>query len=73
MNSLRNTVASFLRFLGAGLFLLGLALLARAYTAQRQDESSLWLWLGGGVSGIVGLVLLVFGTPMAKRLTEDYE
>lgn len=73
MNTLRTTVASFLRFLAAGLVLLGLALLALAYTAQRQDEASLWFWVGGGFSGLLGLMLLVFSAPLAKRLTEDYE
>jgi len=66
-------VASFLRFLAAGLSLLGLALLALAYSARREDESSLWFWIGGGLSGIIGLLLLVFSAPLAKRLTEDYE
>jgi drug/metabolite transporter (DMT)-like permease len=73
MNTLRTTVGSFLRFLAAGLILLALALLALAYTARRQDESSLWFWVGGGLSGIIGLLLLVFSAPLAKKLTADYE
>jgi hypothetical protein len=73
MSSLRTTVASFLRFVAAGLLLLGVTLLAVAWMAQRQGEAALWHWIGGGLSAVAGLALLITGGPLARRLTQDYE
>lgn len=73
MSSLRNLVASFIRFVSAGLLLLGFAWLLLAWLAQRQGEAALRHWFFGVLTVLVSVLLLVFSAPLARRFTRDYD
>ena len=73
MSSLRSAVASVLRLVAVGLLLLGVVLLVLAYAASRQGEDGLWQWMGGGGGFVIGVLLLVFSSALARALTRDYE
>ncbi|MCU0771941.1 MAG: hypothetical protein MUE94_09285 [Verrucomicrobia bacterium] len=73
MTSLRSAVASLLRLVAVGLLLLGVVLLVLAYAGSRQGEGGFGQWLVGGGSFLVGLMLLVFSSRLARALTRDYE
>jgi fructose-specific phosphotransferase system IIC component len=66
-------VASVLRLVAVGLLLLGVVLFVLAYAANQQHEGGLWQWFVGGGSFLLGLLLLVFSSTIARFLTRDYE
>lgn len=73
MNSLKNVVASVLRFVGVALILLGCVLFVLGYAAQQQNEDGMMQWILGGLSFLVGMLVTVFSSPVARALTQDYE
>ena len=73
MSSLRSAVASVLRLVAVGLLLLGIVLLVLAYAAGRQGDPGAWLWMGGGLGVVLGLLLMIFSSALARGLTQDYE
>jgi len=73
MSSLRSAVASVLRLVAVGLLLLGIVLLVLAYAASRQGAPDAWLWMGGGLGFVLGLLLMIFSSALARVLTQDYE
>lgn len=73
MNSLRSAVASVLRLVAVGLLLLGVVLFVLAYAAQRQGEAEFWQWLVGGAGFVLGVLLLVFSSAIARAVSHDYE
>jgi uncharacterized membrane protein HdeD (DUF308 family) len=66
-------VASLLRLVAVGLVLLGTVLFVLAFAAGRQDENALWQWIAGAVSFLLGSLLLVFSSAIARALTQDYD
>ena len=73
MSSLRSLVSSFLRLLAVGLLLLGLAMLAVGWLAQHQGKGGAGTLLSGAAAFVVGILLLVFSSAIARRITRDYE
>jgi len=73
MNSFRSAVASVLRLVAVGSLLLGVVLLVLAYAASRQGEAGIWQWIAGGAGCLVGVLLLIFSSALARALTRDYE
>ena len=73
MNSLKHMVSSFLRLLAVGLLLLGIALIAVGWIARRQGEGGTGSLLFGVIGCGAGVLLLVFSSALARRLTRDYE
>lgn len=73
MNSFRSAVASVIRLVAVGVLLLGVVLLVLAYAGSRQGEAGVWQWIGGGAGCLVGVLLLVLSSVLARALTRDYE
>lgn len=73
VSSLSNAVASVLRLVAVGLLLLGVVLFVLGYAAHRQEASGLWHWITGAAGFLSGILLLIFSSPIARRLTRDYE
>lgn len=62
-----------LRLVAVGLLLLGVVFFVLAYAAHRQGDDGVWQWLVGGAGFLSGVLLLIFSSPIARALTQDYE
>lgn len=62
-----------LRLVAVGLLLLGVVFFVLAYAANRQGEGGLWQWMVGGGGFLVGVLMLVFSSTIARAVTQDYE
>lgn len=73
MNSLKGALASVLRLVAVGLLLLGVVLLVLAYAGSRQGQPGVWQWVAGAGGFVVGVLLLLFSSAIARALTQDYD
>lgn len=73
MNPLQKPVASVLRVFGAGLILLGLALLAFLWLAHKRQPEPWWRWGLYALPVVLGTLVCVTSRKLAVRLTRDFD
>ena len=52
---------------------MGVVFFVLAYAAHRQEDAALWQWIVGAAGFLVGALLLIFSSSIARALTQDYE
>jgi len=70
---MKRAVRSLIRFLGAGLVLLGVALISLAGFNHRVQKPVLWTAVSGGSSTVAGAILVAFSGRLAERFTDDLD